>query len=109
MNDWLNLSEVQPARLRDVARMLAAEFDLDQVLQVALAVLSLAAIAMIATTGAWHRWGFIVGLISQPFWIAATWRARNPAGSRLWGMIVLSCCYVFVWILGIGERFPNLF
>jgi hypothetical protein len=106
---WLDLETVKPAALRDIAYLLSDEIDFDDVLQAGLALLSLAAIAMIATTGAWHRWGFIVGLISQPFWIAATWRARNPAGGRLWGMIVLSCCYVFVWILGIGERFPNLF
>jgi len=109
MSLWIDLDEIKPASLRDIARFIYWEFDLDAFLQIVLAALSLAAITMIATTGTWHRWGFIVGLASQPFWIAATWRARNPRGGRLWGMIVLSCCYLFVWMIGIGERFPSLF
>ena len=99
MSCWLDLEEVKPAKLREVVQMLAAEFDPDVVLQVAIALLSLAAIMMISTTGPWHRWGFVAGLISQPFWILATWRARQ------WGMFGLSVIYVFVWVFGIGARF----
>jgi len=99
MRRLIDFYEVKPAKLRDVVQFLAAEFDPDIVLQVAITVLSLAAIAMISTTGTWHRWGFVVGLISQPFWILATWRARQ------WGMFGLSVIYVFVWIFGIGARF----
>lgn len=98
MSRLIDLEEVKPASLRDLAQMFAAEY-LDGLLQVAITVLSLAAIAMISTTGPWHRWGFVVGLISQPFWIAATWRAHQ------WGMLALSVIYVFVWIFGIGSRF----
>lgn len=109
MIDWLNIGEIKPGSLHDLLQFVFAELDSDALLQCAIAILSLAAITMIATTGPLHRWGFIVGLASQPFWIVATWRARSPNGDRLWGMFVLSCCYFFVWILGIGERFPNLF
>ncbi len=109
MDDWLNIGEIKPGNWHDLLQFLFAEFDSDALLQFAIALLSLAAIAMIATSGSLHRWGFVVGLASQPFWIVATWRARNPYGGRLWGMFVLSCCYVFVWIFGIGERFPNVF
>lgn len=109
MFNWLDLDKIKPASLREICSFIYWEFDPDVAMQWAIAVLSIAAIAMIATTGPLHRWGFVVGLASQPFWIAATWRARNPSGDRLWGMIVLSCAYVFVWILGIGERFPTLF
>lgn len=109
MSRWLDLEKVKPATLRDIAYILSDGFDLDITIQVLLAALSLTAIAFIASIGPLHRWGFVVGLASQPFWILATWRARNPGGERPWGMFVLSCCYVFVWIFGIGERFPNLF
>lgn len=109
MSYWIDLEKVKPASLREIASFIYWEFDPDVVIQFALAVLSLAAIAMIATAGPWHRWGFVVGLASQPFWILAAWRARNPRGGRPWGMIAMSYCYVFVWIFGIGERFPSLF
>lgn len=98
MSFWIDLDEIKPLTLRDLMQMFAAEF-LDGFLQLAIAVLSLAAMAMIASTGSWHKWGFVVGLISQPFWILATWRARQ------WGMLTLSVLYVFVWIFGIGSRF----
>lgn len=109
MSRWIDLEAVQPASLREVAYFIADEVDWDMVVQFFLALLSFTAIVLIATTGPLHRWGFIVGLASQPFWILASWRTRNPRGGRAWGMIVLSWCYLFVWILGIGERFPNLF
>lgn len=109
MNRWFDLDNVKPASLREIARFLYWEFNPDVYIQALLALLSLAAIVMISTTGPFHRWGFVVGLASQPFWILASWRARDPAGGRTWGMIVLSVCYLFVWIFGIGSRFPNLF
>lgn len=96
---------VRPATLRDIAQMFAAEFDSDCLLQMTLAALSVAAIAMIASTGPWHRWGFVVGLASQPFWIAALWRARSPSGARLWGVLALSVIYGAIWMHGIFNRF----
>jgi hypothetical protein len=105
----MDIEKVKPATLREIASFLYWNFDVDLLLEVMLALLSFAAIAMIASSGAWHRWGFVVGLASQPFWILATWRARSPRGDRRWGMFVLSCAYLFVWIFGIGERFPKLF
>jgi hypothetical protein len=98
MNDWLKLDDVEPATLRDLAQIFEAEF-LDGLLQFAIAALSLAAMVMIASAGPLHKWGFVVGLVSQPFWILATWRARQ------WGMLALSIVYIFVWIFGIGSRF----
>jgi hypothetical protein len=95
MADWLNLKEVEPLRLRDLAKLI----DADLLLQVSIAILSLLAIAMISSTGPLHRWGFVIGLISQPLWLLATWRARQ------WGMFVLSIFYLVVWIQGIANRF----
>lgn len=105
MANLIDLDEVKPLTLRDLAQMIAAEFDRDWLIQCAIFVLSLAAIAMVASTGSLHRWGFVVGLLSQPFWIAALWRARSPGGARLWGMFLLSCIYCAVWIFGILNRF----
>lgn len=105
MANLIDLDKVEPATLRDLAQMLAAEFDPDWLLQLALLILSVTAIAMVATTGPLHRWGFVVGLASQPFWIAALWRARSPGGTRMWGMFVLSWLYCAIWIYGILNRF----
>lgn len=105
MANLIDLDEVKPLTLRDLTQMIAAEFTRDWTIQFLIFTLSLAAIAMVATTGSLHRWGFVVGLASQPFWIAALWRARARDGSRLWGMFLLSCIYCAVWIFGILNRF----
>jgi hypothetical protein len=99
MPRWIDLDKIEPLTLRDLVQMLAAEIDIDVVLQIAIAVLSFAAITMVASTGPWHRWGFVLGLISQPLWLIATWRARQ------WGMLALSVFYFGVWIQGIANRF----
>jgi hypothetical protein len=96
---WIDLEKVKPASLRDIAAFLAAELDVDVILQIAIAVLSFAAIVMVSSTGPLHRWGFVVGLISQPLWILANYRARQ------WGMFVLAIFYVGVWVQGILNRF----
>lgn len=72
---------------------------LDGYLQLAIAGLSIAAIYLVAGTHEYARWGFVVGLASQPFWIAATWRARQ------WGMLTVSLAYTPAWIGGIAARF----
>jgi hypothetical protein len=105
MAELIDLDKIERGTLRDLLQMLAAEFDPDWLLQLGIFVLSLAAIAMIATTGSLHRWGFVAGLASQPFWIAALWRARSPGGTRMWGMFALSVVYCAIWIFGILNRF----
>ena len=101
----IDLDQVEPATARDLVQMLAAEFDHDALLQIAIAALSIAAIAMVASTGPWHKWGFVIGLASQPFWIVALWRGRTPAGGRMWGMLALSVVYCAIWMNGIFNRF----
>jgi hypothetical protein len=36
-----------------------------------------------------------LGLLSQPFWLVSTWRARQ------WGMFFLSLAFTFAWGLGL--------
>ena len=71
----------------------------DDLLQAAILALSMAAAWMVASDGEWHRWGFVVGLASQPLWLAAIWRARQ------WGMFALSIVYCGAWASGIAHRF----
>ena len=72
---------------------------IDAVLQGAILVLSLAAVYLLTSPNEYARWGHVVGLASQPFWLAATWRARQ------WGMLVLAIAYSGLWLRGIHTYF----
>lgn len=74
----------------------------DRIVQVAILVLSPIAILLISGVGPLARWGFVVGLASQPFWIYATFRARQR------GMFVISVVYLGIWIRGIVNHFELL-
>jgi len=65
---------------------------LDAALQIAIAVLGLAALLLV-TYG--RASGYVVGLLTTPLWIIFAVRARA------WGVLVLACAYGIVWILGI--------
>jgi hypothetical protein len=45
-----------------------------------------------------RRWGCLVGLLSQPFWIYATYAAHQ------WGMLALSFFYTAMWLRGIYHQ-----
>lgn len=72
---------------------------IDAALQIGIAVLSITAAYMIAGTGPWQRWGFVVGLASQPLWFAASWRARQ------YGILLVAIFYTGAWVQGIFNRF----
>lgn len=69
---------------------------LDVFTQVAIFVLGVGAIVLIARK---NKWGFVVGLCSQPFWFISTFRSEQ------WGVFALACVYTFTWIYGIYEWF----
>ena len=75
---------------------------IDAIAQLAIAVLSPIAIYLLAEPGPVARWGFVVGLASQPFWIYATAKARQV------GMLCISLLYLAIWIRGIANHFPEL-
>lgn len=43
----------------------------------------------------WQRWACIFGIVAQPFWMFATWKAGQ------WGIFMLSFIYAAGWIRGI--------
>ena len=69
--------------------------------QLVIFVLSPVAIYLVGLPSAhpWQPWGFVVGLASQPFWLLATWQARQ------WGMWLLSVFYIGIWSAGIYNHF----
>ncbi len=69
---------------------------LDIVSQIGLTVFSLAAILLVAKK---NKWGFVVGLLSEPFWFVTSYTHKQ------WGIFLLSIVYTGTWIFGIYEWF----
>lgn len=66
-------------------------------MQAVLLILSALAVALVAhgTAPKWILLGNVIGVLSQPLWLVATWAARQ------WGMFLLSFFYLGVWSIGI--------
>ena len=47
----------------------------------------------------YQRWGHVVGLLSQPFWLWVTYRDKK------WTLFWLSVIYTGVWINNISNNF----
>ena len=69
---------------------------LDMIAQIGIATLSTGAIVLVARK---NRWGFVLGLASQPFWIITSYQNRQ------WGVLLLSVIYIGSWTYGIYEWF----
>lgn len=46
-----------------------------------------------------NRWGFVVGLLSQPFWFT------SAILNKQWGIVAINCVYLVVWSLGVYNWF----
>jgi len=46
-----------------------------------------------------NKWGFVLGLASQPFWLMTSYLNKQ------WGVLFLSVIYVFSWAYGVYEWF----
>ena len=69
---------------------------LDQISQIAIMALGITAIILVAKK---NKWGFVVGLTSQPFWLYTSFFNKQI------GVFILSVVYVFTWTFGIYEWF----
>ena len=87
---------VAALRARDDARHRRT---VDLLLQAVIAVMSITALYLITSTGPYARYGWVVGFFSQPFYIAATWRARQ------WGMLFVAMMFCGLWARGIVTSF----
>jgi hypothetical protein len=43
----------------------------------------------------WRRWACIFGMLGQPFWFYAAWKAEQ------WGIFALSTLYTYAWARGL--------
>ena len=68
----------------------------DAIAQFGVFILGTSAIILIAKK---NKWGFVVGLLSQPFWFITSIQNRQ------WGVVLVSVVYTCSWIFGIYEWF----
>ena len=69
---------------------------LDKICNIAILAMTPLAVLLISKK---IKWGFVVGLISQPFWIITTYINKQ------WGVLIVSILYLFIWANGIYEWF----
>ena len=49
--------------------------------------------------GSGNRWGFVIGLATQPFWFYTSFRHRQ------WGIFIASIFYAVGWAIGVYRNF----
>jgi nicotinamide riboside transporter PnuC len=64
--------------------------------QIAIFILGSLAIILVARK---NKWGFVIGLISQPFWFITSYNSKQ------WGIFFVSFIYAISWCYGIYEWF----
>jgi hypothetical protein len=53
------------------------------------------AIWLVSARAPYRRWGYVLGLVSQPAWFYAAW------ASGQWGVFAVSVIYLAAWIHGV--------
>jgi len=71
---------------------------LDAISNIGIAVLGISAVILVAKK---NKWGFVLGFVSQPFWLITSFLNKQ------WGVFLLSVVYVFTWGFGIYEWFKK--
>lgn len=69
---------------------------LDVIAQIGITLFGITAIILVAKK---NKWGFVFGLLSQPFWFITSFINKQ------WGVFFLSIIYFFTWLFGIYEWF----
>ena len=68
----------------------------DTIAQIGIAIFGITAIILIAKK---IKWGFVFGLLSQPFWYITSFLNKQ------WGVFFLSIVYSCSWLYGVYEWF----
>lgn len=69
---------------------------LDTIAQMGITIFGVSAIILVARK---NKWGFVLGLASQPFWLITSYINKQ------WGVLLLSVVYVGSWAYGVYEWF----
>ncbi|MDY6970242.1 MAG: hypothetical protein SVR08_16535 [Spirochaetota bacterium] len=68
---------------------------MDNISQIGIVVFGCSAIWLVGRKEHWSRWGYIIGLISQPFWFYTSIKSQQ------WGIVLVSCWYTYAWCQGL--------
>jgi hypothetical protein len=68
---------------------------LDIISQFMIALCGCSAIWLVSRREHWKRWGYIIGLVGQPFWL------YTSLYNDQWGIFALSLWYAYAWCQGI--------
>ena len=63
--------------------------------QIAVMIFGAGAIWLVGRKEHWRRWGYIFGLIGQPFWI------YSFISNHQYGMLAMTAFYTYSWAMGI--------
>ena len=63
--------------------------------QIIILILGCSSIWLVSRTEDWKKYGYVIGLINQPFWI------YTSIVNEQWGIFILSLFYSYSWIMGI--------
>ena len=69
-------------------------FNMDTLVQIGIPLFSCSSIWLLSRTEAWSRWGFILGLMGQPFWFYLVWQTGS------WGIGITSSWYQYSLMQG---------
>lgn len=69
---------------------------LEQVSQIGISTFGIIALILVIKK---NKWGFVCGLISQPFWLYTAYHNNQT------GVFIVSVAYGFTWMYGIYEWF----
>jgi len=71
---------------------------LDLIAQAGITVFGVSAIILVARK---NKWGFVLGLASEPFWLITSYMNKQ------WGVMILCVIYVFSWSYGAYKWFKK--
>jgi len=68
---------------------------MDIISQVFVMIFGASAIWLVGRKEDWRRWGYILGLCGQPFWI------YSFISNHQYGMLIMTLFYTYSWSMGI--------
>lgn len=72
---------------------------IEMIIQIVILLTSALAVWLVNQNNKLSKWGSVLGLIGQPFWLYSTF------SSQQWGIFLLSLFYMYCWGQGVYNNF----